>query len=82
LSTDPHQRRKRLKLAPMTGLRDAFNRYRAMNLRLDMQRGQPSDENLALARDLFTIVGPAERAWLCRQPEPTLYSNLGHHHTR
>lgn len=42
----------------MTGLHDAFDRYRAMNLRLDMQRGQPSDENLALSSGLFTIVGP------------------------
>jgi len=42
----------------MTGLHDACNRYRALNLRLDMQRGQPSDENLALSSGLFTIVGP------------------------
>jgi DNA-binding transcriptional MocR family regulator len=39
-------------------LRTDFERYRAMRLRLDMQRGQPSDANFALSGDLFTIVGP------------------------
>ena len=41
-----------------TELQNAFERYRAMNLRLDMQRGQPSDENFALSNGLFTSVGP------------------------
>lgn len=31
-----------------------------MNLRLDMQRGQPSDDNLALSSGLFTAVGPED----------------------
>ena len=41
-------------------LQNAFNRFRAMNLKLDMQRGQPSDENFALSSELFTIVGPED----------------------
>ncbi len=41
-------------------LQNAFDRYRAMNLRLDMQRGQPSDENFELSSDIFTIVGPED----------------------
>jgi DNA-binding transcriptional MocR family regulator len=41
-----------------TTLRTEFERYRAMKLRLDMQRGQPSDANFALSDDLLTIVGP------------------------
>ena len=39
-------------------LQNTFDHYRAMNLRLDMQRGQPSDENFALSSSLFTSVGP------------------------
>jgi DNA-binding transcriptional MocR family regulator len=39
-------------------LENAFERYRAMSLRLDMQRGQPSDANFSLSNNLFTSVGP------------------------
>ncbi len=41
-----------------TELRDAFERYRAMNLNLDMQRGQPSDANFDLSNGLLSAVGP------------------------
>lgn len=41
-------------------LHEAFEKLHAKNLRLDMQRGQPSDDNLALSADLFTIVGPED----------------------
>ena len=41
-------------------LQDAFEQLRAKNLRLDMQRGQPSDANFALAAELFTAVGPED----------------------
>lgn len=41
-----------------TDLQAEFERYRAMNLSLDMQRGQPSDANFDLSSALLTSVGP------------------------
>lgn len=35
-----------------------YARFRAMNLKLDMQRGQPSDANFDLSSTLLTAVGP------------------------
>lgn len=43
-----------------TILHDAFEQLRAKQLRLDMQRGLPSDDNFALSAELFTIVGPED----------------------
>ncbi len=37
-------------------MQDKYNSYKAMNLNLNMQRGQPSDEDLDLSNDLLTIV--------------------------
>lgn len=41
-------------------LHNAFEQLRAENLRLDMQRGQPSDDNFALSAELFTVVSPED----------------------
>ena len=40
----------------LTSLRARFESYKAMNLTLNMQRGQPSDENFDLSNELLTIV--------------------------
>lgn len=37
-------------------LQDKYNSYKAMNLKLNMQRGQPSDADFDLSNDLLTIV--------------------------
>jgi DNA-binding transcriptional MocR family regulator len=39
-------------------LRKKYNDYKAMNLKLNMQRGQPSDADFDLSNELLTIVGP------------------------
>jgi DNA-binding transcriptional MocR family regulator len=44
----------------MRDLQDKYASYKAMNLKLNMQRGQPSDEDFDLSSDLLTIVGPSD----------------------
>jgi DNA-binding transcriptional MocR family regulator len=39
-------------------LQKKYADYKAMNLKLNMQRGQPSDADFDLSNDLLTIVGP------------------------
>ncbi len=45
---------------PPADLAAAHERFRAMNLSLDMQRGQPSDANFDLSSALLTSVGPED----------------------
>ncbi len=42
----------------VTDLQKKYRDYQAMNLKLNMQRGQPSDTDFDLSNDLLTIVGP------------------------
>jgi DNA-binding transcriptional MocR family regulator len=42
----------------VTDLQKKYHDYKAMNLKLNMQRGQPSDADFDLSNDLLTIVGP------------------------
>ena len=46
--------------ADISALRDAFERVRAQGPELDMQRGQPSDENFDLVNGLLTSVSAAD----------------------
>jgi DNA-binding transcriptional MocR family regulator len=42
----------------MKELQEKYASYKAMNLKLNMQRGQPSDADFELSNDLLTIIGP------------------------
>jgi DNA-binding transcriptional MocR family regulator len=42
----------------LSDLQKKYNDYKAMNLKLNMQRGQPSDADFDLSNDMLTIVGP------------------------
>jgi DNA-binding transcriptional MocR family regulator len=42
----------------LSDLQKKYNDYKAMNLKLNMQRGQPSDAEFDLSNDMLTIVGP------------------------
>ncbi len=42
----------------MTGARDRYEAFKARGLKLNMQRGQPSDADFDLSNDLLNAVGP------------------------
>lgn len=43
---------------PVTGSREVYEEYKSRGLKLNMQRGQPSDADFDLSRDLLLAVGP------------------------
>jgi DNA-binding transcriptional MocR family regulator len=44
----------------LSDLQAKYNSYKAMNLKLNMQRGQPSDADFDLSNEMLTIVGPSD----------------------
>jgi DNA-binding transcriptional MocR family regulator len=44
----------------LADLQKKYNDYKAMNLKLNMQRGQPSDADFDLSNELLTIVAPKD----------------------
>jgi DNA-binding transcriptional MocR family regulator len=47
-------------ISASTGIREAYDAYKARGLKLNMQRGQPSDADFDLSNDLLLAVGPGD----------------------